>query len=133
MTQLVQVVYVGRKAFSVDNVARSGKCWNGKGDVHEVTPAQAKILTSYADQWALVNPDDAEIVQAPQPVIVTGEGGQKVQIDPASIKGTALERMSKPELLAHALTVHKKDLDARKSKKNLIDEIEALERDPSAV
>lgn len=51
--QTVAVRYVGKKPTAQDNVAKSGKLWEGNGDVQWVTSKQAKILTRYADQWAL--------------------------------------------------------------------------------
>ena len=65
MSNLVQVVYVGNKPHAFDNVAHSGKCWAGKGDVQEVTDAQAKLLLKYPDQWALANEADRAAVEAP--------------------------------------------------------------------
>ena len=50
---MVDVMYVGRKPFAVDNVAGSGQVWNGRGDVKPVTEDEAHILTGFPDQWAI--------------------------------------------------------------------------------
>ena len=62
MSNLVPVVYVGNKPHAFDNIAHSGKSWQGKGDVQEVTDAQAKLLLKYPDQWALANEADRAAV-----------------------------------------------------------------------
>jgi len=125
---LIKIVYVGKKPTCFDNVAKSGKVWNGPGDVQEVTPEQAKQLLKFPDQWDVVNDEDAGIVNQPTTVDVTDEDGQDVQIDQASL-AKPLEKMSKAELVALAKAKWDKDLDATKSKKLLIDAIEEFERD----
>jgi hypothetical protein len=126
---MVQVKYVGKKPVTFDNVANSGKVWDGHGDVQEVTEAQAKVLTKYADQWALANDTDAGKVNAPLTTTVTGEGQQQVTVANSEIKDKALEKMNKNELLALAKAKYGKELDPAKGKKQLIDEIEELENE----
>ncbi len=84
MDQQTPVRYVGKKPFATDNVASSRKVWNGPGDVQLVTEEQAKILTSYKDQWALV----AE--EAPEKPVDPGAGLKDLQAlakDEAPAKG----------------------------------------------
>lgn len=50
----VRVQYVGKKPFTVDNIAGSGKCWNGAGDIQVVTESQGEKLAAYADQWKVL-------------------------------------------------------------------------------
>lgn len=130
MTELVDIKYVGKKPFALDNVAGSGKLWNGNGDVQTVTANQAKILLKYPDQWALANAEDATMVD--QPVTIEVETGtddqgqaQVEQVDTESL-GKPLERMTKPELVAFAKVKFNADLDVSKGKKALIDQIEEL-------
>jgi len=124
----MKIVYVGKKPFAFDNVAKSGKCWAGNGDVQEVTAQQAKLLLKYPDQWALENEADATEVDKPDTTSVQGDDGSDVEVDHAAF-GKPLESMSKPELLALAQAKWGKKLDARMSTKNLIDTIEEFARD----
>jgi len=124
----IKIVYVGKKPFAYDNVAKSGKCWAGKGDVQEVRPEEAKILLKYPDQWALVDEADEQAVNAPVTTAVVGEDGEDVSVPHDDLK-KPLESMSKAELVALAMAKWGKKLDARMSTKNLIDAIEEFERD----
>lgn len=128
MTTLIKIVYVGKKPTAYDNVAKSGKCWDGQGDVQEVTEDQAKQLIKYPDQWQLADQADAQAVNKPSTTEVTNEDGEQVQIDAAAL-AKPLERMSKAELVALAKAKWGKELDANKGKKLLIDAIEEFDRD----
>lgn len=128
MTDLIKIRYVGKKPFAFDNVAGSGKCWSGAGDVQEVSAAQARSLLKYPDQWAAVDAEDAARAAAPVTVEVTDEDGQGAHVDRAAL-AKPLEKMSKTELVALAQAKFGKRLDARKSTKHLIDAIEEFERD----
>jgi len=123
MAKLVQVKYVGNKPHAFDNVARSGKSWEGKGDIQEVTDAQAKILLKFPDQWALANEKDRKAVDAPVSVTGTNEDGDTVSVDPAELT-KPLEKMNKTELTALASDKYGKDLDPKLSKKAMIDQLE---------
>lgn len=128
MTDLVSLVYVGNKPAAYDNIARSGKTWNGAGDVQEVTEAQAKQLLKFPDQWQLADGTDIERVEHTESIKVTDEDGDKVVIDPDAFK-KPVEKMTKAELVAYAASKWGKELDVNKSKKDLIDLIEEFERD----
>jgi hypothetical protein len=123
MAKLIPVIYVGKKPQAFDNVARSGKTWNGAGDVQEVTDAQAKMLIKFPDQWQLA--DDADLAQVNQPTSITGtnEDGDSVTVDPASLT-KPLEKMNKAELTALAIDRWGKELDSKLSKKQMIDQLE---------
>jgi len=123
MSNLVKLVYVGNKPSAFDNVAHSGKCWNGKGDVLEVTDAQAKLLLKYPDQWNLADEADRARVETPVSIQSTGEDGQTVTIDPEDLN-KPLEKMNKAELLALAKETWDKDLNVTMTKKAMIDQIE---------
>lgn len=130
MTEMVDIKYVGKKPFALDNVAGSGKLWNGAGDIQPVTQPQAKILLKYPDQWALAKAEDAAAVEQPVTMEVetgTDEQGemQTEQVDTEALD-KPLERMSKPELVALAKVKFDADLDVTKAKKALIDQIEEL-------
>jgi hypothetical protein len=128
MIKLIALRYVGKKQTAYDNIARSGVTWNGFGDVKEVTDAQAKLLLKYPDQWALANSADQQAVEAPVSISVQDEDGDDVAIDPQALK-KPLEKMSKAELKALAQNKWGQELDARKSTKAMIDQIEEWERD----
>lgn len=128
MSELINIVYVGNKPTAYDNVAKSGKCWSGKGDVQEVTEAQAKQLIKYPDQWALANEADLEAVQTSGTVEVTNEDGEIVDVTNADMK-KPLEKMTKAELVGLALAKWGKELSVDKNKKDLIDAIEEFMRD----
>lgn len=128
MANLIKLKYVGNKPAAYDNIARSGVTWNGKGDVQEVTDVQAKLLLKFPDQWELVNKADADAVNAPVSIKVVDEDGDNVVVDPEAFK-KSYERMSKAELIGYAKNKWNKTLDAKKSSKFMIDQIEEWDRD----
>lgn len=131
MSNLVPVVYVGNKPHAFDNIAHSGKSWQGKGDVQEVTDAQAKLLLKYPDQWALANEADRAAVEAPVSIQSTDEAGEAVTIDPDDLK-KPLEKMNKAELSALAKQSWDKELDMAMTKKAMIDQIEEWQHELGA-
>lgn len=131
MSNLVPVVYVGNKPHAFDNIAHSGKSWQGKGDVQEVTDAQAKLLLKYPDQWALVNEADRAAVEAPVSIEGKDENGEAVTIDPDDLK-KPLEKMNKAELSALAKQSWDKELDPAMTKKAMIDQIEEWQHELGA-
>lgn len=128
MSELIKIAYVGNKPSAYDNVAKSGAVWTGKGDVQEVTQAQAKQLLKYPDQWALVDEADADAVQTSGTVTVTNEQGDAVDVTSADMN-KPLEKMTKAELVALAQAKWGKELSVDKKKKDLIDAIEEFMRD----
>ena len=128
MSQLIKIVYVGKKPFAYDNVAKSGKVWQGNGDVQEVTEDQAKQLLKFPDQWDVVDAQDAGIVDTPSTTEVTDEDGETVNVDNTDLK-KPLEKMTKAELVALAKAKWGKELDVTSGKKLLIDAIEEFDRD----
>lgn len=128
MAKLISLVYVGKKRSAYDNIARSGVTWNGCGDVQTVTDAQAKLLLKFPDQWQLADTNDRDAIETPVSITVTDEDGDEVSIDPDAFS-KPLERMSKAELKAYAQNKWGKEVDARKSSKAMIDQIEEWERD----
>ena len=131
MSNLVPVVYVGNKPHAFDNIAHSGKSWQGKGDVQEVTDAQAKLLLKYPDQWALANEADRAAVEAPVSIEGKNEDGEAVTIDPDDLK-KPLEKMNKAELAALAKQSWDKELDPAMTKKAMIDQIEEWQHELGA-
>lgn len=131
MSNLVPVVYVGNKPHAFDNIAHSGKSWQGKGDVQEVTDAQAKLLLKYPDQWALANEADRAAVDAPVSIQSQDENGEAVTIDPDDLK-KPLEKMNKAELSALAKQSWDKELDPAMTKKAMIDQIEEWQHELGA-
>jgi pyruvate-formate lyase len=131
MSNLVPVVYVGNKPHAFDNIAHSGKSWQGKGDVQEATDAQAKLLLKYPDQWALANEADRAAVEAPVSIEGKDENGEAVTIDPDDLK-KPLEKMNKAELSALAKQSWDKELDPAMTKKAMIDQIEEWQHELGA-
>ena len=131
MSNLVPVVYVGNKPHAFDNIAHSGKSWQGKGDVQEVTDAQAKLLLKYPDQWALANESDRATVDAPVSIQSQDENGEAVTINPDDLK-KPLEKMNKAELSALAKQSWDKELDPAMTKKAMIDQIEEWQHELGA-
>ena len=131
MSNLIKIVYVGKKPIAYDNVAGSGKSWAGHGDVQEVTEAQAKKLLKFPDQWQLADAADVEALDAPVSTEVTGENGESVQVDNADLK-KPLEKMNKTELTALAKQTWDKDLDPAMTKKAMIDQIEEWQHELGA-
>lgn len=129
---MVKIKYVGRKPFAFDNVAHSGKCWQGNGDIQEVTELQAKTLTRYPDQWELADAADVAAVIGPVHVAVEDEDGDTVAVDLAELN-KPLEKMTRAELKAYAKHYFNEDIDARKSTKFLIDQIEEFRHDKDVV
>lgn len=125
---MIRIMYVGKKPIAYDNVAGTGKCWEGLGTVHPVTEQQAKVLLKYPDQWALFDERDEQAVSAPSTVSVTNEKGEQLEVTEKAL-AKPMEHMNKGELVALAKTKFNKDLDPNKSKKFLIDTIEEFERD----
>lgn len=128
MSELIKIVYVGKKPTAYDNVAKSGKCWQGHGDVQEVTAEQAKQLLKFPDQWQLADAADIDAIPTTVTTEVTGENGEAVTVDSAALK-KPLEKMTKDELVALAKAKFGKELDAKLAKKLLIDALEEFERD----
>ena len=124
----VRVEYCGNKSFCVDNVARSGKSWEGKGDVQEVTQAQAKILVSYSDQWKLA---DDETANLDQPTIITVQDGQgaTTQIEEGELS-IPVDKMTVVQLIAYAQTKFGKTFKPKTPRKVLLDEVILLEHGP---
>lgn len=131
MSNLVPIVYVGNKPHAFDNIAHSGKSWQGKGDVQEVTDAQAKLLLKYPDQWALANEADRATVEVPVSIQSQDENGEAVTIDPDDLK-KPLEKMNKAELAALAKQSWDKELDPAMTKKAMIDQIEEWQHELGA-
>lgn len=120
--QLIAVRYVGKKPTALDNVAKSGKCWKGNGDVQHVTQAQAKILTCYPDQWALDVCQDQEAIDMPVTHEITDDDGSTVVIAKQNLTGP-LEKMTVAELVAYAQVTYGKQLNAKLGRKALLDEL----------
>lgn len=125
MSDLIQVEYVGNKASACDNVARSGKIWNGKGDIQEVTADQARVLTKYPDQWQLVDAGKKAEVDATaiKTVQTNTDGVESVEVN-VDAMNKPLENMSKAELVAFAKQKLERELQPNLSKKQMIDQIE---------
>lgn len=119
----IAIVYVGNKPSAHDNVARSGKTWTGYGDCQEVTPAQAKQLLKYPDQWALADQDDAVHINGIGGLVGKDEDGQSVDVSHADLQ-KPIEKMSKAELTALAADRWGKELDPTLPKKQMIDQVE---------
>ncbi|MDE4918270.1 hypothetical protein ACUXAV_000309 [Cupriavidus metallidurans] len=126
---MIEIIYVGKKPWTRDNVAGSGKAWDGPGDVQEVTENQAKVLLKYPDQWALANEKDAEKVGGPVTVAVTDTQTGVTTDVPATVLAKPYEKMNKAELVTFGASI-KLALDPAMSKKAMIDAIEEAQKGP---
>lgn len=126
---MIEIIYVGKKPWTRDNVAGSGKAWDGPGDVQEVTENQAKVLLKYPDQWALANDKDAKKVEGPVTVPVTDPQSGDTTDVPATVLAKPIEKMNKGELVTFAASI-KLALDPAMSKKAMIDAIEEAQKGP---
>jgi hypothetical protein len=88
--ETVAIEYVGNKPFSVDNVAGTGICWHGKGDIQDVPVSAAETLLKYPDQWATADGKPL----APSKVADTAP------------KTSAVEKMNATQLRQYAKTQH---------------------------
>lgn len=131
MSAFVKLRYVGKKLVAIDNVARTGITWNGNGDVQEVPDHAAKALLKFPDQWELADEGELEKAEVSDSVRVVDEDGDSVIVEQSDLS-KPLERMSKTELKAFALSRYGKELDVKKSTKSLIDQIEEFEVDIDA-
>lgn len=129
MDNLIPILYVGKKPWTRDNVAGSGKAWNGPGDVQEVTANQAKVLLKYPDQWGLANEADVANVSGPVTVTVTNPQSGETEEIPASVLAKPLETMTKAELTAFGASINL-SLAPALSKKAMIDAIEEAQKGP---
>lgn len=129
---MVEVKYVGSKPFAIDNVARSGKTWQGNGDVQTVTDPQAKRLTGYPDQWVLADPKDAGKLAVKGQVETVGADGKPELVDEIALK-SPLEKMDAGELIAYAKQHYGKTFKHQMGRKRLLDEVEALVRSQDAI
>jgi len=120
----VLIEYVGNKSQAYDNITKSGVTWMGKGDIQEVTAAQAKQLLRFPDQWALADKaDEVAVLDVPTTVTVIDEDGDSVLVDESSLSKPR-ERMTKAELVAFARKHWNKELDPGMSKKLMLDQID---------
>ena len=122
----IAVRYVGKKPVAFDNVANSGKSWNGHGDVQEVTPAQAKTLTGYADQWQLA--DGVELEEVQTTINVPTGNDESVDVTGEEIDGD-IHAMTKPQLMAYAKHMLDKELKPVMAKAEMIDQIEEWQKE----
>ena len=129
MIVLIALIYVGKKPWTFDNVAGSGKAWSGPGDIQEVTLNQARRLLKHPDQWALANPDDAALVDGEATVQVIEPNGETSDV-PASVLKKPFEKMTKPELTAYALAELKLELPQSLSKAGMVNAIEEALKGP---
>lgn len=118
----INVKYVGKKPFAIDNVARSGRTWTGAGDVQPVTPTQAKRLIAYPDQWQLENIDDLVAVNQPATITTADDDGAKVETNADDLDQPP-EKMTATQLVALAKHKYGKTLHLRVGKKVLLDEL----------
>lgn len=117
---LVKIVYVGKKPYATDNVAHSGKSWNGRGDVQEVTLRQASMLCRFPDQWQVVDgkplPDEKSIEQKLAQLTPPKPGG-------VGVAGKRLDDMDERELADHALYYYEVTLDPKLGREEMLDRI----------
>lgn len=123
--QTIAVRYVGKKPTAQDNGAKSGKLWEANRDVQWVTTKQAKILTRYADQWALDEAGDGEAVNRAGGVEIADAAGAAAMVAESDLTGP-VEKMTVAELVALAQVKYGKTLSGKLDRKVLLDEVVRL-------
>lgn len=122
-----KVMYVGKKPFTVDNVAGTGKSWEGRGSVQAVTEDQARILLSHPDQWWPAGKlPTSEEVDAKTVAFFSGTKIPEGAALPKDVK-----EMSLAELKAHAKKIYGEKLRAR-TVKAALEEIAHIEEQDEA-
>lgn len=129
---MIELRYIGRKAWAIDPVGGSGACWNGTGDVQGVSVSAARKILKHPDEWELANPEDAPRLEMNTAHQATDEDGKTVEVDDSDLN-KPIERMSRVELKVYAKLRFGKDLDARTARGQLLDQVEELQRTANPV
>jgi hypothetical protein len=129
---MIDIRYIGRKAWAIDSVGQSGIVWDGQGDVKPVPVGAARKILKHPDEWELANPDDASRLHVNTAHHATDEEGKLVEVDDADLK-KPIEKMSRVELKVYAKLKFGKDIDARSARAHLIDQVEEFERTANPV
>lgn len=123
---MIELRYIGRKAWAVDPVAGSGTIWNGPDDVQQVTVSVARKILKHPDEWQLANDGDAHLLEVSTLHSTTDEEGYLVEVDDADLK-KPLEKMSRAEMKVFAKLKFGRDLDPTQPRAHMINAIEEFE------
>lgn len=129
---MIELRYVGRKAWAIDPVGGSGTVWNGNGDVQGVPVSAARKILRHPDEWELANPEDASRLEVNTAHHATDEDGKTVEVDDSDLN-KPIDKMSRVELKVFAKLRFGKDLDARTARGVLLDQVEELQRTANPV
>lgn len=124
---MIELRYIGRKAWAIDPVGGSGVIWDGKGDVQGVSVNAARKILKHPDEWELANPEDASRLEVNTAHQTVDEDGKNVEIDDADLK-KPFEKMSKAELKVYAKLRFGRDLSMSASRATLADQVEEFEK-----
>ncbi|MEJ0004365.1 MAG: hypothetical protein WDN30_14055 [Pararobbsia sp.] len=128
---MIEIRYVGRKPWAVDNVAHTGTIWCALNDVQAVPPGAARRLLKHPDQWELANPED-EALLAVAIHTTTDKDGKQIEVDEADLK-KPLEKMTRAELKVYAKTHFNREVNASQPRTVLLDLVDELERTANRV
>lgn len=129
-SNLIPVMYIGKKERKVDTVAGTGLEWLAN-QIHFVPPLIASKLIRYPDVWREAW-DEAEedpgrvglVVTEPQTGTATGQGTEQSQIPPFNMPN--LQGMKKEDLVAFSLGQFNHQLDNGLKKDEMIQQIVSL-------
>ena len=124
---MIELRYIGRKAWAVDPVAGTPTVWDGPGDIQGVSVGAARKILRHPDEWELANPEDASRLEVNTSHTTTDEEGHLVEVDDADLK-KPVDKMSRAELKVYAKTKFGRDVSASTSRAHLIDQIEEFEK-----
>ncbi len=124
---MIELRYIGRKAWAVDPVGHSGVSWEGPGDVQPVPLSAARKILNHPDEWELANPEDASRLEVNTSHQTTDEHGKVVEVDDADLQ-RPIEKMSRAELKVYAKLKYGRDIPANMARAQMIDQIEEFEK-----
>lgn len=130
-SNLIPVLYVGKKDRKVDTVAGTGLVWT-RGEIHYLPPLIATKLTRYADVWREgwdeAEADPARVGLVVQDGSLGGATGapqtEQSQVPPFNMPN--LQGMNKGDLVTFALGQFNQQLDAGLKKDEMIQQIISL-------
>jgi hypothetical protein len=124
---MIELRYIGRKAWAIDPVGGTGTVWDGNGDVQAVTVGAARKILKHPDEWELANPDDASRLEVNTLHHTIDEDGKPTEVDDADL-AKPVERMTRAELKVFAKLKFGRDIPATMSRAHMIDQIEEFEK-----
>lgn len=124
---MIEIRYIGRKAWAVDPVAGSGVVWDGHDDVQPMTISQARKILKHPDEWELANAEDASRLEVQTLHQTLDEHGKTTEVDEQDL-AKPVDKMTRSELKVHAKLKYGRDIPATMSRAHMLDAIEEFEK-----